>query len=284
MKKSGIRCYICLVSVLFVIMAMFLTIPPATAQSQIRPGGTYTVNVTLHKPSDMVLDAGTWEVRAYFYSSTNCFNTQGRVEDDWWQPTGATYYLYTGWWTPRYPAYGAKYSDKWATPDEKVIPALTIQVLSENTTSPDGQNTMRPPDNNSSITLRARLRIKNIKFTRDGDYVRFTLGGKTYSPKISREYAGTIYLEGGGKLSIADQELDVDKDTPITATTDAPATGPFSVSVEIPSWPVAGFEIPVLPVVGGVVVLLVVVIVVVVVLKKRGGAEVPLPPPPPPSL
>jgi len=275
MKKSGIKCYICLVGVLFAIMATFLTIPPVTAQSQIKPGGTYTVNVTLHKPSDMVLDAGTWEVRAYFYLSTNCFN-----EAEWWKPEGATYYLYTGWWTPRYPSYGAKYSDRWATPDEKAIP-LVIKILEENTTS-EGQDTMRPPDNNSSITLRVRLRIKNIKFTRDGDYVRFTLGGKTYSPKITREYEGTIYLDGGGKLSIADQELDVDKDTPITATTDAPATGTFSVSVEIPSWQVAGFEIPVLPVVGSVVVLLVVVAVVVVVLKKRGGAEVP--PLPPPSL
>jgi len=266
-------------------LALLNNIPSATAQqNQIRPGGTYTVNVTLHKPSDMVLDTGTWEVRAYFYSGTNCFNTQGSATEDWWLPSGSTEYLYTGWWTPRYPAYGAKYSDRWATPDEKQIPALTIQILSENTTSDDGKSTMSPPENNSSITLRVRLRIKNITFTRDGDYVRFTLGGKTYSPKITREYMGTIYLDGGGKLSIADQELDVDEDTVITATTGAPATGTFSVSVEIPSWAVTGFEIPMLPVIGGVVVLLVVIAIVVVVLKKRGGAaEVPPPPPPPPS-
>ena len=234
------------------------------ATDQIRPGGTYTVNVTLRKPSGMSLDKGTWEVRAYFYSGTNCFNV-----GEWWQPTGSTEYLYTGWWTPRYPANGAKYSESWTSPDERTIPALVIPVLSENVSREN--YSMRPPQDGEMLTLRVRLRLKNMNFERKDNYIEFRMGGKTYRPEIDRQVGTTIYLKGGGKLDTTSWELDIDQDTPVVASLTAAQTGSFSVVLEIPSWPaVAEAPVPVVPVAVGVAVIVACVLIAVAFTRRAG--------------
>lgn len=246
-------------SVLFLLLSSAFV----SATNQIKAGGTYTVHVTLRKPSGMSLDKGTWEVRAYFYSGTNCFNV-----GEWWQPTGSTEYLYTGWWTPRYPPNGAKYSEAWVTPDEKSVPGLVIQVLSENVRQDN--YSMRPPTEGESITLRVRLRLKNMTFERKDNYVEFKMGGKTYRPEIERLVGNTAYLKGGGKLDVTTNELDIDVDTPVVASANAPATGSFSVTLEIPNWPtVAAAPVSTLPIVVGVAVVIICVAAAAAVMLKR---------------
>jgi len=239
----------------------------AGATDQVRPGGTYTVSVTLRKPEGMTLDKGTWEVRAYFYSGTNCFNV-----GEWWQPEGSTDYLYTGWWTPRYPANGAKYSEAWASPNEKTLPGLVVQILSENVSR--GGNKMRPPADGESVTLRVRLRLKNIDFQKKDNYVEFRMGGKTYRPRIERQSGSTIYLERGGKLDITTDELDVDYDVPFVASAAAGATGSFSVTLDVPNWPTkAEAQLPVLTVAAGVAAVVVCAVAAAALVKRKKPAQ-----------
>lgn len=248
------------------LLLLFLGSTFVSATDQIRAGGVYHVTVTLRKPSGMSLDKGTWEVRAYFYSGTNCFNV-----GEWWQPTGSTEYLYTGWWTPRYPFNGAKYSEAWVSPDERST-TLSIQVLSENVRQDN--YVMRPPMEGETVTLRVRLRLKNMTFERKDNYVEFKMGGKTYRPEIERLVGNTAYLKGGGKLDITSNELDIDVDTPVVASATAPATGSFSVTLNIPNWPtVAKAPVFTLPIIAGVVLIVICAGVAAVLIKRKKPAQ-----------
>ncbi|MEM2300293.1 MAG: hypothetical protein QXU01_00490 [Candidatus Hadarchaeales archaeon] len=259
MKKAGI--------IAGSLLLLFLGSALVSATDQIKAGGTYTVHVTLRKPPGMSLDKGTWEVRAYFYSGTNCFNV-----GEWWQPTGSTEYLYTGWWTPRYPPNGAKYSEAWVSPDEKSITALVIQVLSENTQIDN--YVMRPPVEGESVTLRVRLRLKNMTFERKDNYVEFKMGGKTYRPEVERQVGNTVYLKGGGKLDVTTNELDIDVDTPVVVSATAPATGSFSATVDIPDWPtVAAAPMSNLPIIAGAAVIIICIAVAAALLRKKKPAQ-----------
>ena len=259
-----------MVTLLFAISAA-----PTEAQvHQIRPGGSYRIDVTITKTPDMELDAGTWEVRAYFFKGLNCFN-----EGKWTLIAGD--YLYDGWWKHRYPAWGAKDSPAWIKPDSRELSIMVpvVRRPRENATSPDTKHTMAElPGPDNMITLRVRLRIKGVDPRVEDNKVSFTIGGARYVEEITKRDGGVVEIREG-KIDIVKNYLDVDVDSKVTIRDDAPLAATFSVSMSIPAW-WRPLEIPWLLIGGTVAALAVVGVIAIMALRKRRAARaLPLPPP-----
>lgn len=168
--------------------------PPVGAQfDRIKPGGTYTINITVNKSTFVNLGADTWEIRAYFYSGDSCFNT-----GSWSEYGGA--WIYSGWWVHRVQP------DTWgATPETKTF-SIQVAVVSRPRSAEDIQRGMTEIPIGEYVTLRVRLLIKEIKHEVRGNYVWFKIGGVEY-----------LYLFediGYNRLKLKTEEFDayVDKD------------------------------------------------------------------------
>lgn len=288
-------------------MAVALALVAATPvnaeeTTSIKPGGLYTVEVTVTKPSGMSLSSG-WEIRFYIYSSTSCFNG-----GDWWDTsdTGAGPWLYTGYWDYRVR------NQSWTTPDTKTW-STSIQVASPvdnwvnaprypadlTLDQAEADNALMSDQFPTSVTLRARLEFRNMSPTFEGDQVTFKIAGTTYKYKCQQDSYGRYWLNNSddtdvgssGYFSQSEGTSEWTLNYPADATllvdnVNAPATGTIVVSNPIVTGLAsAGVDVILFAGIGGVV--MVVAVVAIVMFRKKKGGEMgapemaPLPPPPP---
>lgn len=268
---------------LFLVLAMHAASPVAAQQNSIRPGGSYTVTVQVHKPAGVRLVEDGWEVRAYFYSGTSCFNT-----GTWWQ--SGSEWIYSGWYDHRYKG------DSWTgEPEDRTINIFT-QVVPYPRPQDDKTHGMADISVGSSVMLRTRLLIKDINAEFVGEEtgtVTFTIGGVQYRYQYQTDEWGNITISGEGfQASIKEQsykpgtyDLRIDQDMSVSVSNDAPSSGtiivqsPINLNLALLSPPESGFALPF----GLKVIIAVIVVMGVVgaaaylVLKGREKEEAPPP-------
>ncbi len=270
------RALVGLVALLFLIMATRAAPPVAAQQNSIRPGGSYTVTAQVYKSAGVRLVEGEWEVRAYFYSGTNCFNT-----GSWWQ--SGSEWIYSGWYDHRYSG------DSWTGESGDKTFNITTQVVNSPRPQEDKNHGMTDIPIGSSVTLRARLLIKDInaKFTgEDAGNVVFTIGGVQYQYPFQKDQWGDIWISGEGFQARIDQDyqgvyrLLIDQSTPVSVSNDAPSSGTIIVpsinlNLTLMSPPEPGHELPfeLKVIIAVVVVMAVVGAVVYLALRGRGAEE-----------
>jgi len=196
--------------------------------TSIRPGGgPYTVVVQVHKPSYIALPETVgsigWEIRAYFYTGTNCYNT-----GDWWNPSGDTW-LYTGWWEHR------TMPGTWAGIPEDETLMINTYVIDKPRPTADIEHGMSEIPSPGSISLRTRLLIKNIKHKVDGQYVTFTVGGIEYRYLYTADSYGDLWIGDPefARVDVVEDRLAIDQNMLIDVIDDAPATGTIYMSLPI---------------------------------------------------
>jgi len=196
----------------------------------IRPGGSYTIVVQVHKPSFIALPETMgpdgWEVRAYFYNENNCYNT-----GSWWNPSGDTW-LYTGWWDYRIRP-GA-----WAgIPEDNTFTIPNIDVVDNQRPQVDRDNGMNDIPVPGNVSLGARLLIKNIGYKIDGQHVTFRIGGAEYRYLYKEDNFGNLDIfedlesEPIASIDRTDDRLVIDQTMSVNVSSDAPAIG----TIYIPS-------------------------------------------------
>ncbi|MEM3401950.1 MAG: hypothetical protein QW179_00335 [Candidatus Hadarchaeales archaeon] len=193
----------------------------------IRPGGDYTVHLSVRKPSYVILRDGQWEVRAYYYSGTSCFS------DGSWSEG-----FYTGWYQHRV------IGDEWlGSPEEKSL-VIHTKVVSYPRNPEDIAQGMREIPIGQSVTFRLRLIIKNINPVFSGGageeagYVIFSLGAATFQYQYTKVYDD--YVLQGPKLptkinldSAGKYRLVIDKDMTANVSETAPERADFYVDEPI---------------------------------------------------
>jgi len=279
---------------------MFFATAPTTLQedvSSVRPGGLYSVSITVTKPAGMSLSSD-WEIRAYYYNGgLSCYNT-----GDWWQPEGSTDYIYSGWYDHRVR------NQAWTTPDEKAF-TITTQLVNyprgdEGPAFPAGMDNtysgtmVEIPSPTGTAKLRTRLLFRNLaEPTFNGDQVTFKVGGITYT--YAYEQVGSDYdlktadgsAVGTGAtltLSSSDEwELKYDSTQDLIVDNSAAATGTITMSSPIVmGLASAGSDVTVFVGVGAVVVVVALVAIFMFKKKRSGGmagSDIAPPPPSPPE-
>jgi len=265
--------------------------------TSIRPGGYYRVYFTVKKPAGMVLGAD-WEVRVYFYTGLNCYNTStssATPGDGWWNPDPSeNLWLYTGYWDWR----SATYKVGWSSPDEKtwIQGVQIIRYPAENGRqerrypAPVGENyesKMSEIPVGSDISLRARLalrRLANVSLDEATGMATYRYGGKTYSYPYTVDQYGDVTLSiGEVSASLSQSEgtgewtLRFDQNIGVHVDNNAPATGKITLpgiidfSMMTPS---GGGGLPLWVIIVAIVVVLVVIVVAIVVVKMKGAGGV----------
>jgi len=298
MKRWG---YLIPILALVVIAVVFATATaPIQAQEEnevtsIRPGGYYHVHFTVKKPAGMMLGAD-WEVRVYFYTGLNCYNTStssATPGDGWWQPEGSTDWLYTGYWDWR----SATYKVSWTSPDEKewVQGVQIIHYPAENGRqerrypAPVGENypgKMNEIPVGSDISLRARLvlrRLANVSFDNANSMVTYKYGGKTYSyPYTVDQYGDVTVSIGEVSASLSQSEgtgewtLRFDQNMGVHVDNNAPETGKITIlgTIDFSMMTPIGTTFPLWIIIAAIVVVIVVVVLVALAVKFRGAPKV----------
>ncbi|MEW5995877.1 MAG: hypothetical protein AB1744_15985, partial [Candidatus Zixiibacteriota bacterium] len=218
-------------------------VAPTNSQetTSVRPGGLYTINVSVTKPAGLSFSTD-WEIRAYFYSSTNCFNT-----GEWWQPPGSSDYIYSGWYQHRVR------NQSWSTPDTKSF-SITAQLVNyprgvegpayPSAAGPTYSGKMSEIPTSGVIRLRTRLLIRNLSApTFSGDSVTFNVGSATYTYKFDQ--LGDDYQlktpDGGNvgsgatlaQSSSGEWELKWDSTQDVLVDNSAPTTGTITMTSPI---------------------------------------------------
>lgn len=294
----GLKVTIALMAVALALVAA----TPANAEetTSIKPGGLYTVQVTVTKPSGMSLSSD-WEIRFYMYSgSSGCFNG-----GTWWEASPGTW-LYTGYWDYRVR------NQNWTTPDTKTwstsIPvASPIDNWSNAPRWPSDLTEEEAIHDNArmsdqfptSVTLRARLEFRKMNPMFDGDQVTFKIAGTTYKYKYQQDSYRRYWLKNAddtdvgssGYFSQSEGTSEWTLNYPADATllvdnVNAPATGTIVVSNPITvGLASAGPDIILYAGIGGIV--MAVAVVAIFMFRRKKGGEMaapemaPLPPPPP---
>jgi len=198
---------------LVLLLSLVLSAPPAMAQSyRIKAGGTYIVKVDIHKPSQVTLEEGKWQVRAYFHSGSTCYavGTEDPV------------YGNSGWWTYR------KGGERWAGEPEDKTYQITVPVISDLPSS-------------GSANLRVRLVIEDIDAKLSGGeeatsgYVTFTVGGATYQYQYKKEFDDYLISGEGFEAKIVykdykkNYDLYIDQNVAVSISGDAPDADLFTM-------------------------------------------------------
>jgi hypothetical protein len=223
------------------------------ARYEIRPGGSYTVEVTLEKPSYLRLPEGDWEVRVYFFDGRNNYCTGS------WSQLGGSW-MYSGWWIHR--ASGIDWTD---TSETKEL-SISVDVVSYPRPEEDKLQGMGDIPINASVDFRIRLIIKNIKaifpgeegeeipesgyvtfyvggsafrypFTTDPVYERYFIFGEGLWAEIDRDYRGRWRLKIDKSLSAYVSEAAPETDTLVI-------TEPLEINLQSVAQPEPTYEIP----------------------------------------
>ncbi len=285
------------------LLTVVLTAPatPVKAQQEVRiaPGGNYTIYVKAKKPTYMSL-SGDWEIRFYLYSGTNCYNrAPSGTDGGWWQPSGSTTWLYTGYWDYRVR------NQTW-TSDEMTW-FSTIKVIDSDNTNDWSQYEMRYPQAigdgyenkmneipvGETITLKARFLFRDLSPpTFDGEYATFKIGTNTYRYKYTKSYDDYDLDEIGGTLSISEGtgewRLSFDQIIPVIVDNTVSSTGTITITgtIDFSGLTPAGLSIPIELILAGGIILVVAIAAIFLVRRRRGEELPPVPefaPPPPPE-
>jgi len=186
------------------ILVVLLSLPaPVSADTfEIKEGGSYLVLVDITKPLNMRLYEGTWEIRAYFYDGTNCFTV-----GDWWQPSGSTDWIYSGWYDHKI------IGDDWGPESSTRTFQIPVTIVSHPRPAEDKSHGMQDFMYGQSATLRLRLLIQDVKPTFSGSTsegsgsVSFTVGGVSYRYTYQVDQYGDINLSG---QDLVNAKLDYD--------------------------------------------------------------------------
>lgn len=252
------------------------TTPPLAAQevSAIRPGGSYTISVQVRKPTYVRLEEGKWEVRAYFYSGMNCYNT-----GSWWQ-SGSSW-IYSGWYAHRVKP------PTWSGEPEYMTFSISTQVVNYPRPSDDISHDMNEIPIGDYIKLRVRLLIPDINPKISGGYVTFTVGGTQYTHKCQEDQytPGEYTIQEGDLNARVDKDyqgkyrLIIDQTIPISVENNAPASGtititsPLNLALSAAAAPPPSYEIPFFAkaVISVVVVIAIIAAAVFLALRGRTG-------------
>jgi hypothetical protein len=292
---KGLKVVIALMAVALALVAA----TPANAQetTSVRPGGLYTVEVTVTKPSGMSLPSGSWEVRFYIYSGNSCFNGGEWTNFD---ESGGPY-LYTGYWDYRV------WKEAWTTQDTQAW-STSIQVVNSDysngpRSSPDYLNGVPGHENETmenlvygSVTLRARLMFTDLIPKFEGDQVTFKIAATSYTYKFQLDSYGRYWLKNPDDTDVGsgayfdmsegtgEWRLNYRSDVTLLLSDDnsVPISGKIVVSSPILiGLASAGMDITLLAAVGGVV--MVVAVVAIVMFRRKKGGELAAPDMAPPS-
>lgn len=221
-------------SLLLISLLLGLSAAPAAMAQQlsVKPGGTYVIYVKVHKPASLKLLEDDWEVRVYFYSGTDCYNT-----GYWWQ--SGSDWIYSGWYAHRY------IGDDWAAGPEDRTFNITVNLVNNPRPQDDidhGMGNMPVP---GYVSIRARLVIQDIKaeLTSIGDsetgYATFTIGGMSYKYQYIEDQYGDINISGEDFEARIDQDfageyrLIIDQTTSVSVSDDASSTGVYTMPLAI---------------------------------------------------
>ena len=269
-----------------VVTQMLATAAPVEAQENevtaIRPGGVYTVVVQVHKPSFIALPESIgpdgWEIRAYFYTGTNCYNTGS------WVLFPGGEYVYSGWWE-----FSVRYGAWAGTPEDKTFMIPNVHVVDIPRPSVDIDKGMGDIPIPGSVSLRTRWLVRNIKYTIDGQYVTFQVGGVQYRYPYNVDSYGDLWITNpeGQEIGRIDREsvyFVVDQTTTIDVRSDAPATrtitmpSPITISLSqtaVTEPPAPSFEIPLFVSVVAITLVLVAIVVAIayIVVSRKAPEE-----------
>ena len=274
---------------------------PVVAQGSttiVAPGGVYTVEVTVQKPSGMSLSKD-WEIRVYVFSDTNYYTT-----GSWWESGGE--WIYSGTYDHRIR------NQPWTTPNEKTFP-ITIQLvnyprgsegpayppdLSENEAKSRGyymDEILNENGSPKSVTLRTRLIFRNLSPPEfSGDKVKFKIADTTYEYKYRKDQYNRYWLktpDGGdvGSGAYLDQVSGTGEwrlnyrsnDVKLIVSENGPTTG----TIVVPNPIVIGLEpagagLPIWVVGVGAGIIVVVLVFVFSKRKKEEIRSIEMPPPP----
>ncbi|MEW6592408.1 MAG: hypothetical protein AB1305_01790 [Candidatus Hadarchaeota archaeon] len=224
-----------------ILAASVVTPAKAAETTSVRPGGLYTINVSVTKPTGSSFSTD-WEIRAYFYSSTNCFNA-----GEWWQPSGSSDWIYSGWYQHRVR------NQSWTTPDTKSF-SITAQLVNyprgaegpayPSAVGPTYSSAMTEMPTSGVIRLRTRMLIRNLSAPSfSGDSVTFKVGSTTYTYKFDQ--LGDDYqlkTPSGGSVgsgatltqsSSGEWELKWDSTQDVLVDNNAPSTGTITMTSPI---------------------------------------------------
>jgi len=224
-----------------VVFLLALLQPPVGAQpDRIKPGGTYTINVTVNKSPFVNLEADKWEIRAYFYSGTSNFCT-----GSWSEYAGR--WIHSGWWKHR------AQPDTWReTPEIKTF-SIQVAVVGHPRPAEDIQRGMTEIPIGEYLTLRVRLLIKKIEHEVRGSYVWFKVGGVEYLYPFEDIGYNRLKLKTEEFYAYVDKDDDrlvFDQDQPILVDNAALPAGtitvlsPINVGLEAAGGEIAPYEIP----------------------------------------
>lgn len=263
-----------------VIVLLFLVTPLTAGLYEIRPGGTYTITLTVKKPSYVRLTEGNWEVRVYFYKGNDCYNT-----GTWWQSGGD--WIYSGWYAHRFTG------DDWTDTSEERLINIPATIVSYPRPTVDVGHGMREIPVGTAVTMRIRLLIKNINPIFSGDvdaesgFVSFTIGNTYFQYSYTQDQYGDYNLQAEGFEASIDMDstgeyrllVDMNMSSPVSEQA-LPSDvfiipEPLELALSSSSKPEPAFELPTeIKLIGGGMVLVVVVGVVMYMgLRKRGEKE-----------
>jgi len=253
-----------------VLLFLGLSVPSVGAVSyEIAPGGTYSVSVTLKKPSYLRLTESGWEVRVYFFSGSTNYCT-----GSWTQFGGQ--WVYSGWWDHRH--IGGDWTD---TTETKSV-NISVGVVSRPRPEEDREHGMGEIPLDTTVKFRVRFIIRDIKATFSGGteaetgYVTFYVGGSPFQYSYQLDQYGQFHISSEGLDAKIDQDsagrwrLIIDKDMSAYVSETAPSSDllvvpdPLEINLKSTAPPEPTYEIPeMIQLTGGVLTILVSVGVVV---------------------
>ncbi len=217
-------------SLLLILLLVGLSSAPAATAQQIlvKPGGTYTIRVPIHKLSSVRLPEDGWEVRVYFYQGGNCYNT-----GNWWQ--SGSEWIYSGWYQHRY------IGDAWSGESEDKTISIQVNIVNNPRPQDDidhGMNNIPVP---GDVQLRARLLIQDIKAELapigegEAGNVTFTISGLSYRYQYTVDEYGNINIAGEGFEARIDQDFEgkyrlmIDQTISVSVSDSAPSVDVYTM-------------------------------------------------------
>ncbi len=265
-------------------LLLSLAMPSVAAdQYTIAPGGTYIVDFSVKKPAYVNLNEGKWQVRAYFFTGTNCYN-----DGSWWQAGGD--WIYSGWYEDRYigEAWGASPEIKDLTISTKIVsyPRPTADI--------DHGMSQIPLGGTVKFRLRIIIELDREPIFSGGDetesgVVSFMIGGMTYQYQYKVDFYGDTELVADDlepmkidKSSAGVWQLVIDRTLSASTSESAPQSGlliipdPLEIKLSSSASPEQAMELPMeVKIVSAITVALVVAgLLAYIGLKKHGQRDI----------